>query len=59
MGEIYVVVTENNKPYYDDEGPMVFEQYVRNADLERAKKFAKKMEPDYGKCRVARLVFVD
>jgi len=64
MGEIYVVVAENNKVpkddlYYDDGGPIVFEQYVRSADLATVKIRAENAQKHYGKCRVARLVFVD
>jgi len=67
MTNIYVVVAENNKtqkmpsgkPYFDDGGPFVVEQYIRTADLESVKKRAKLLETKYGECRIARLEFVD
>jgi hypothetical protein len=66
--DIYVIVADNDKPqyiskenqdYYDDGGPLIFEQYTRTADLERIKKRAKQLERRYGHCRIARLVFID
>lgn len=68
MTDIHVVVTENTQPhkigdreelFYDDKGSMVFEQYVEDADIESIKNKAKSLEPRYGKCRIARLEFVD
>jgi hypothetical protein len=66
--EIYVVVAENDQPhrmpnkeepFFDDGGPLVFEQYTRTADLESIKKRAIQMEAKYGKCRIAKLEFID
>lgn len=64
--DIYVVVAKNDKehiiggkPFFDDGGPLVFEQYTRNADLESIKKRARKMQETFGKCRIAKLQFID
>jgi len=47
MQNIYVVVADNDrpvtlpswdKPHVDDGGPLIFEQYIRFADLENIKK---------------------
>ena len=66
--DIYVVVAENNQPhkmpntkkeFFDDGGPLVFEQYVRTADLESIKKRAQKLTERYGKCRIAKLEFIN
>ncbi len=64
--DIHVVVAENDRPvrisgkeFIDDGGPLVFEQYTRTADLESIKKRKKQMERRYGKCRIAKLVFID
>ena len=64
--DIFVVVAENDqkhficgKEYFDDGGPLVFEQYTRTADLASIKKRAAQMQPRYGKCRIAKLQFVD
>lgn len=66
--EIYVVVAENDQyhimpnrkePFFDDGGPLVFEQYTRTADFESIKKRAALMQQKYGKCRIAKLQFVD
>jgi hypothetical protein len=68
MQEIYVVVAENDKPhkmpnreepYFDDGGPLIFEQYVRTADLKNIKKRRDQMSQRYGKCRIAKLQFID
>jgi hypothetical protein len=58
FADIYVVVSENNLSG-DGQGEIVFEQYVSTASLENAKIFASRVEPNYGKCRIAKLVFVD
>jgi len=58
ISDIYVVLSENNL-LGDDDGPIVFEQFVRTASLENAKRFVSRLEPNYGKCRIAKLVFVD
>jgi hypothetical protein len=65
--DIYVVVTENNeehatpsgRKYCDDRGPLVFEQYTRDADLKSIKERAEILEKMYGKCRIAKLQFID
>ncbi len=64
--EIYVVVVENDqthkiggKDFFDDMGPLVFEQYTRTADLESIKKRANQLSEKYGKCRIAKLQFID
>lgn len=66
--DIYVIVAENNQPhkmpntekeFFDDGGPLVFEQYVRTADLENIKKRAEQLTPRYGKCRIAKLQFIN
>ncbi len=66
MREIYVVVADNDqkhmiggKEYFDDGGPLVFEQYTKTADIESIKKRAAQMQAKYGKCRIAKLQFVD
>ena len=68
MQNIYVVVAENDRPislptcdepFVDDQGPLIFEQYVRFADLENVKKKKDKLSLRYGKCRIAKLVFID
>jgi len=68
MSDIYVVVAENDKPhkmpgrdelFYDDGGPLIFEQYTKTADLENIKKRKEQLEASYGKCRIAKLEFVD
>ena len=63
--EIYVVVADNDqkhliggKEHFDDGGPLVFEQYTRTADLKSIKRRAEQMEKNYGKCRIAKLVFI-
>jgi len=67
MQNIYVVVAENDKPhkmlnreepFFDDGGPLIFEQYVRIADLENIKKRRDQMSQRYGKCRIAKLQFI-
>ena len=66
-GDYYVVVAENDKTvtfpsgreFFDDGGPLIFEQYTRSADLESIKKRADVMSQKYGKCRIAKLVFID
>lgn len=65
--EIYVVVAENDqqhtiegKTFFDDEGPIVFEQYVKHSDLSAIREKAKNIEKSgYGKCRIAKLCFLE
>ena len=68
MDGIYVVVAENDKPVFvsknkprfiDHDGPLVFEQYTKSAGLESIRKRAKQLESKYGKCRIAKLVFIE
>lgn len=64
--DIYVVVAENDKPhmihgdeFLDDGGPLVFEQYTRDADLESIKKRKEQLSLKFGKCRIAKLQFIE
>ena len=68
MQDIYVVVAENDKPinlsngkkaFIDTGGPLIFEQYIKTADLENIKKRRDQLSLRYGKCRIAKLVFLD
>jgi hypothetical protein len=68
MTDIYVIVADNDQPhrmpnreepFYDDGGPLVFEQYTKTADLENIKRRIAQLAGKYGKCRIARLDFVD
>jgi hypothetical protein len=67
MNEIYVVVAENDKPFkrpsgdefHDEMGPLVFEQYTRTADLDSVQRRAETLGRAYGKCRIAKLIFID
>lgn len=66
QGEIYVVVAENDqkhifagKEWRDDKGPIVFEQYVNDASIESVKRKIATLRGRYGKCRIARLEYVD
>jgi hypothetical protein len=66
MTDYYVVVADNDQPitiggkrHADDGGALVFEQYLANADLESIKKSAEFLSKRYGKCRIAKLVFID
>lgn len=64
----YVVVADNDQyhkmpntesPYYDNKGPLVFETYVYDASIENAKKFIAGLGGRYGKCRIAKLNFIE
>lgn len=66
--DIYVVVANNDKPhklpgrkepFFDGGGPLIFEQYTRSADLESITKRKQQLEQSYGKCRIAKLVFME
>lgn len=68
MSDIYVLVADNDqlhpmpyngKPYYDDGGPLVFEQYTNAADIDSIKARIARLKGRYGKCRIARLEFID
>ena len=67
MSDIYVIVADNDQPFnlpcreepfIDDGGPLVFEQYTNSADLESIKARIAQLGGKYGKCRIARLVFL-
>lgn len=59
--DIWVVVCQNDKPHprfgLDDKGPLVWERYTRDATREAAVEHASRLAPQYGMCRIARLVF--
>lgn len=66
--EIYVVVADNDQlhkvpngyePYYDDRGPVVFEAYVNKSSMEDMEAFIARLGGKYGKCRIAKLNFVE
>lgn len=63
VAPIYVIVCENDKPSefsgkVDDDGPIVWEQYVRQGtSLAAVRAHAARLSPKHGACRVARLVF--
>ena len=65
--EIYVIVAENDQPhiidgepsYRDDQGPLVFEQYTRKSSLCDVANKIVLLQGKYGKCRIAKLVFLD
>lgn len=67
MKDIFVIVAENDQPFnlstgkkvFDDSGPIVFERYTRNADYATTVKDRASLGGRYGRCRIARLVFVD
>jgi hypothetical protein len=63
--DIYVIVADNDKTvkigkrdFKDDGGILVFEQYVNESSLEKVKKRIEYFGGRYGKCRIAKLVFV-
>ena len=62
--DIYVVTSEFDvtEPYRDEEDeetprPIVFETYIEHASKENAQKFIKRLNGQYGKCRIAKLQF--
>jgi len=67
MPDIYVVVAENDQIHIspdgstsrDDGGEIVFETYTNGATLDRAKQNARSIVGKYGKCRIAKLQFID
>jgi hypothetical protein len=66
MTDIYVVVADNDQAhnisgveYYDKDGPLVFEQYIKTASLDNAKARINSLNGRYGKCRIAKLEFVE
>jgi hypothetical protein len=65
-GAIYVVVAENDQPvtgasgiFQEQGGPIVLETYARGASLQRAQTRRDQLAGRYGRCRIAKLVFVD
>ena len=65
--DIYVVVAKNDQPhkmpnteieFFDNGGPLIFEQYVRTADLENITKRAEQLAIRFGKCQIAKLQFI-
>jgi hypothetical protein len=68
MPEVYVVVADNDQGhrmpnrddlFYDDGGPIVFETYVNKGTIEDAKAQIAKLNGKYGKCRIARIEFIE
>ena len=63
MTDIYVVVAKNDKPgwrgWTDPKGEIVFETYVKEATLENAQARAAAFTGKFGKCRIAKLQFID
>lgn len=60
----YVVVTEfdtDSEEFGPKRGPLVFEQYIDddNGTLDQMRERAKALSVRYGKCRIARLEFVE
>jgi len=56
--DIYVVVADNDGGK-EPSGPLVFEQYTINSDLQTIKDRAKYLGEKYGICRIAKLKFID
>lgn len=62
MSDIYVLVVERDTYKPEDGGrPIVFEQYIDGdcASLESVKKQRGRLGDKYGKCRIARLEFIE
>lgn len=63
MSEIYVVVAKNDVPHgrfgLDKGGEIILETYTARATLENARKAAEQLTKSLGKCRIARLEFVE
>lgn len=63
MPELYVIVAENDVPDkdfgIDPDGEIIFERYTSRATLKLAKEDAMKLGRRYGRCRIARLVFLE
>ena len=65
--DIYVIVADNDQQFerkdgshwHDDGGPLVFEQYTSSADYESTKRRADRMAKKYGRCRIAKLTFIE
>ena len=64
--DIYVIVADNDQKvtmpsgtvFTDKDGPLIFEQYVRTADLTNIRKRIQYLNNRYGKCRIAKLQFI-
>jgi ABC-type molybdate transport system substrate-binding protein len=58
--DYYVVVCENDQPHprfgLDDEGPIVYERYLKYASKAEATEFIECVK-EHGKCHIAKLVF--
>ena len=54
--DIYVTVLENPN---DDYGPIIFETYLKNSSKESVEYFCKNVSEKYGKCKIAKVTFVD
>ena len=54
--EIYVIVCDNDS---DPRGRIVVEEYVADATLENAQKRCLNFEKKFGKCRIAKLQFIE
>jgi|GEM_PF-758214 len=67
VSDIHVIVIANDKHYKlpsgrvveDKDGPLVMEQYTRSANKEQIEARAADLSRMYGRCRVARLVFMN
>ena len=65
--DIYVVVAENDQShrmpngseFYDGRGPIVLETYTKGANFEKATAHIAKLSGKHGKCRIARLEFIE
>lgn len=64
--EIFVVVADNDQPiemrskvFVDEDGPLIFEQYTRQADIDKIMARAKTLSKRFGRCRIARLEFLE
>lgn len=65
--DLFVLVFENDQPFKhidgsewrDDNGPVIMETYTKNATKEKLKEVKNRFGNKYGKCRIAKLVFID
>jgi len=57
--DIYVVICERDCPFSEPEnhGPIVLETYLTNATKEKALALQKKVNGNYGECRIGRVIF--
>ena len=64
---IYVIVADNDKQHrmsdgsicFDENGPLILDRYVQEADLESVKKDVQRLSKHFGRCRVAKLIFLE